>query len=385
MNFDDLELRSLRARRGEKWQQYPGDDVLSAWVADMDFPAAEPIRRVLGEMLEVADLGYPLNPTPLGLPTLLAERSARLFDWHFDPARVEVLTDVVQGLYLGLLVYSDEGQRTLFQPPIYPPFLEAARKTRRPAVLCELVAGANGYEIDFDAFEAALTPDVRTLLLCNPHNPTGRVLTRAELERIAELAVAHDLVVLSDEIHSELVYPGQRHLAIATLGPEIERRTVTFTSATKAFNIAGLRCAFAVFGSRELQERFNSIPPHVRGGVGTMGLEATRAAWESCDAWLAAVIEYLCANRDFLADFVKRELPGVRHAPPQATYLAWLDCRELALDGDPFRFFLERARVALSSGKRFGLGGEGFVRINFATSRAILTEILERMAKAVKA
>ena len=385
MNFDDLELRELRARLGEKWQRYPGDEVLAAWVADMDFPAAEPIRRVLGDMLEVADLGYPLNPTPLGLPTLLAERSARLFDWRFDPERVEVLTDVVQGLYVSLMVYSEEGQRTLFQPPIYPPFIAAARETRRPAVLCELVAGANGYEIDFDAFEAALTPDVRTLLLCNPHNPTGRVFTRAELERIAELAVANDLVVLSDEIHSELVFPGQRHLPIATLGPEIEERTVTFTSASKAFNIAGLRCAFAVFGSRELQARFNSIPPHVRGGVGTMGLAATRVAWESCDDWLAGVVEYLCANRDFLADFVKRELPGVRHAPPQATYLAWLDCRELDLGGDPFRFFLENARVALSSGKRFGPGGESFVRINFATSRAILTEILERMAKAVSA
>lgn len=383
MSFDDLDLASLRRRSGEKWQEYPGEDVLSAWVADMDFPAAPPIRQALAGMVESSDLGYPMALDPRGLPTLLAERWARRFGWRFEPERVEVLTDVVQGMYVGLLAYSEEGQGTLIQPPIYPPFLQAARETRRRAALCELVQGPDGYEIDFDALEAALSADVRTIMLCNPHNPTGRVFTRAELERIAELAVARDLVVLSDEIHAELVFPGQAHIPIATLGPEIERRTVTFTSASKAFNIAGLRCAFAIFGSAELQRRYNELPRHVRGGIGTMGLEATRVAWTQCDGWLADALAYMAGNRDFLAEFVKRELPGVRHVPPQATYLAWLDCRELGVGDDPFRFFLERARVALSSGRRFGPGGEGFVRVNFATSRNILSEVLERMAKSL--
>ena len=185
-------------------------------------------------------------------------------------------------------------------------------------------------------------------MLCNPHNPTGRVFTRAELERLAELAITHDLVVLSDEIHGELVYPGARHIPIATLGPEIAARTVTFTSATKAFNIAGLRCAFAVFGSEELRQRFNSISRHVRGGISTPGMAATRAAWEECDDWQVGVLDYLVANRDFVADFLKRELSAIRHFPPEGTYLSWLDCRELGLDEPPFQHFLKRAHVALS-------------------------------------
>ncbi len=383
MNFDDLDLATLRARRGEKWQQFPDDDVLSAWVADMDFPVAQPIHRVLTRMLEVTDLGYPINPNPRGLPSLFAERVAGRFDWQIEPRQVEVLTDVVQGMYTALLVYSQEGERTLIQTPIYPPFLVAARETGRPAVLNTLERGPERYEIDFDALEASLTPDTRTIMLCNPHNPTGRVFTRAELERIAEIVVARDLIVLSDEIHAELVFADAKHIPIATLGPEIEARTVTFMSASKSFNIAGLRCAVAVFGNQELRRKFLSIPRHVRGGIGTLGLAATRTAWEECDDWLDAVVEYLCANRDFLTDFVKRELPDVRYAPPEATYLAWLDCRALDLGGDPCRYFLDQAKVALSDGRSFGEGGEGFVRLNFATSRKILTEILERIARSL--
>ena len=383
MSFDDLDLVSLRARPAEKWRQYPGDDVLAAWVADMDFPVAEPIQRVLSEMLGLTDLGYPLNPKLHDLPTLLAERAAQRFDWHFDARQVEVLADVVQGLYVSLLVYSEEGQSALVQTPIYAPFFAATRDTRRPAAHSPLVQGSAGYEIDFDALEASITPDLRTFMLCNPHNPTGRVFTRAELERLAEIAIAHDLIVLADEIHWDLVYPGATHTPFATLGPEVAARTVSFVSATKSFNIAGLRCAFAVFGSDELRERFHTIPRHVRGGMASFGLAATRVAWEECDDWLDGVVRYLGANRDFLADFLARELPDVRHSAPQGTYLAWLDCRALGLEPSPFRFFLDKARVALSDGPVFGPDSEGFVRLNFATSCNILTEILERMAKAV--
>jgi cystathionine beta-lyase len=267
---------------------------------------------------------------------------------------------------------------------VYPWFLKSTEELGRRRIVNELVAGPHGYEIDFDDLRAKLDPCARILLLCNPQNPTGRVFTRAELERIAALAVERDLIVISDDVHHDLVYPGQRYTPIATLGPEIEARTITLTSASKAFNFAGLRCGVAVFGSEALQRRVEALPSHLRGGLGNFGLVASEIAWTSCQPWLDEVIAYLDGNRAFLARFVKERLPGVGHVSPEATYLGWLDCRALGLAPDPYRYFLSRARVALSDGRRNGPGGEGFVRINFATSRAILTQILERMADSLR-
>jgi cystathionine beta-lyase len=382
LDLDALPLERLRARTGEKWRVYP-DDVLPLWVADMDYPVAEPIRRRLRRAVDVSDLGYPLHPRPTGLPELLAERSAQRYGWTVDPQRVEILSDVVQGIYVALEVYSERGQGVVIQTPIYPPFLGAARHTGRAVVENPLRDTAAGHVLDLDGLRAALRPDTRILLLCNPHNPTGRCFTRAELEGLAELALAHDLVIVSDEIHAEVVFPGRRHLPIATLAPEVEARTLTLTAASKAFNVAGLRCAFGIFGSAELRKRFLELPRHLRGGINALGLEATRAAWLHGDPWHEAVMDHLAGNRDFLSRFVAGRLPGIALRPPEATYLAWLDCRGLGLEPSPFEFFLERARVGLSDGRHFGAPGEGFVRLNFATSRGILTEALERMARAL--
>ncbi len=383
MDLDALDIGALRRRLGEKWATYP-DDVLPAWVADMDFPVAEPIRRYLEQAVVGSDLGYAVNPTPQSLPTAFAERMQARFGWSVDPERVEVLTDVVQGLYISLLVYSQEGDSAITQLPIYPPFLHALRESGRRRIDCRLAPGRERHEIDFDALRAGIDDRTRLLLLSNPQNPTGRAFTRAELEQLAELALTRDLIVISDEIHGELVYPDAVHIPFATLGPEIEARTVTLTSATKAFNIAGLRCSIAAFGSEQLQDRFNTVLRHVRGGIGILGLEATRIAWQQCDGWLALVLAYLQANRDHTAEFVRKQWPEIRHLPPEATYLSWLDCRALELPGGPYHFFLREARVALSNGPAFGEEYAGFVRLNFATSRPILTQILERMDAALR-
>jgi cystathionine beta-lyase len=221
-------------------------------------------------------------------------------------------------------------------------------------------------------------------MLCNPHNPTGSVFSRAELERLAAIALERDLVVVADELHGELAYPGSGFVPFATLGPEVEARTFTLTAASKAFNIAGMRCAVGVFGSEELRKRFLELPRHLRGGLGALGIESTRAAWLHGDPWLEQVLHKLAANRDHVARFVAERLPGVVHHPPRATYFAWLDCRALGLEPGPHEFFLERARVGLSDGRTFGEAGEGFVRLNFATSRPILDEALGRMARALE-
>jgi cystathionine beta-lyase len=381
---DALEPGRLRAREGEKWQLYP-DDVLPLWVADMDFPQAEPIRRRLTRAVANGDLGYPLHPLPSPLPGLFAERARRVWGLEADPARVELLADVMQGVHVALMRFTQPGDGVVIQTPIYPPFLSAAREHGLRVVESPLREGAEGFEVDLDDLRAKVDAGTRVLLLSAPHNPTGRVFRRDELEGMAEIACERDLLIVSDEIHADLVLAGARHIPIASLGPEVAARTLTLNSASKAFNIAGLRCAAALFGSDAMRERFQALPRHVRGGLNTLGIQATEAAWRHADPWLERVRAHLDANRDFVASFVREELPGVGHHPPEATYLAWLDCRELGLEPSPYRFFLDRARVALSDGRAFGPPGVGFVRLNFATSRAILREALERMAKALAA
>jgi cystathionine beta-lyase len=381
--FEVLDVARLRRRRGEKWALY-GPDVLPAWVAEMDFPIAEPVRRAVQEALDLDDLGYPLSRTEL--PSLFAARMRDRFGWRVDPERVEVLADVVQGIYLALDRFSAPGEGVVVQTPVYPPFLGTVRNTGRRMVESPLVRRGNRgpYEIDFDHLRRAVDSTTRVLLLCNPQNPTGRVFERRELEALAEIAAAHDLVVVADEIHADLVYPGARHVPFASLAPEVEARTLTLTSATKAFNIPGLRCAVAHLGSETLRRRFLEVPRSQRGGVGSLGLAATAAAWSEGQPWLDAVLAALARNRACVVERLASQLPGVVHEPPQASFLAWIDCRPLALEPSPQRFFLDRARVALSDGQAFGTPGRGFVRLNFGTARALLGEILERMAKALR-
>jgi cystathionine beta-lyase len=385
VKFDDLDVDTLRRRRGEKWRDYPAD-VLPAWVADMDFHVAEPIQRYLAEALRIGDLGYPQNPTSDALPAVFAKRALERFGWQVDPARVLVMSDVVQGIYIALQTLGERGAGVVLQPPVYPPFFAAVRETERTLVTNRLVRGPRGYELDLDDLRRAGDARTRFLLLCSPQNPTGRVFTRAELEGMAEIALARDWIVIADEIQCDLIYPGARHIPFASLGPEVESRTITFMSATKGFNIAGLRCAVGAFGSAELLREFKSVPSHVRGGLGTLGLGATEIAWTSCQPWLDEVLAYLDQNRRFVADFVRTRLPKIGHQMGESLYLAWLDCARLELGGQaPYAFFLEQARVALTDGRNFGPGGESFVRLNYATSRAILAEILERMARALGA
>ncbi len=382
MTPETLDIDRLRRRRNNKWRQYP-DDVLPAWVADMDYQVAPPILALLRDMVDQSDLGYPRKPPLEPLYAALAERMRQRHAWTLDVNRVELIADVIQGIFIALNTLAKPGQGTWLHTPAYPPLLLAARETGRPAIHDPLVPTAAGYSLDLDRLEQALPKHARFLLLCNPHNPTGRVLTRAELERLAEFALRRDLVILADEIHADLVYPNHRHVAVASLAPEVAQRTVTFTSATKAFNIAGLRCAFAIFGSESLHRRFNTWPRLLRGGLNAFGAEATRIAWTECDDWLESVRAYLDSNRQFIVDFVGQNLPGIVCRQPESTYFAWIDCRALGLEEEPYDFFLREAKVALMPGPEFGPEGAGWTRINFATSREILEQVVQRMGDAL--
>jgi cystathionine beta-lyase len=331
-----------------------------------------------------SDLGYPISPRETPVLELFAERMQSRFAWSVDPRRAEIVSDVVQGIYLAMSLLRGERDGVIVQTPIYPPFLRGVRETGSRLVENRLVFTERGWQVDLVGLHRAVDDGAGVLLLCNPHNPTGRVLTRDELQATARLAVDRDLLVVSDEIHSDLVYAGAEHIPIASLGPGIAARTLTLSSASKAFNIPGLRCAVAHFGSTEMQQRFNQAAPRrSRGGIGILGLSATEAAWRHSDPWLDEVRSYLEANRDFLGAEIARRFPGVRFHSPEASYLAWLDWSAFELEPTPARFFLEHGRVALSDGRLFGAGFESYARINFATSRTLLTQVLDRMQGAL--
>lgn len=380
IDMNSINEASLRLRTGAKWN-YFADDVIPAWVADMDFEVAEPIQAALQSRLDHSDLGYPVGHERSGLPELFVARVAERFGWAIEARDVVIINDVVQGLYLGLHTLCERGDEVLIQTPIYPPFLHAAEQTGRRAVCCALKANpqAGEYQIDFDQLRESISATTRVLMLCNPHNPSGRAFHRDELEQLAELACRHDLVVISDEIHADLVLDERPHIPIASLGEDIAARTLTLMSASKAFNIAGLCMAFVHCGSAALKERFEAIPPHTRGGTNALSVAAVDAAWRHGAAWQAEVLATLRTNRDTVKQHVTSRWPEVRHISPQATYLAWLDVSALGLGEAPHKTILNKSRVALSDGRTFGSEGNDFVRLNFATSPALLTEILTRL------
>jgi cystathionine beta-lyase len=383
MDFDTLDMARLRGLAGNKWRRY-GDEILPAWVADMDFLQAAPIRDFVTRAGATGDLGYPFAEGTQPLPEIFAERAMQRYGWQIDSERVELIIDVVQGLYLGVEMYCEPGEGAIVPTPIYPYFLTAAEENGRRAIANPLVLDGGRYVINFDSLEACIDDGTRMLMVCNPHNPTGRVFLREELEALADVALRHDLVVIADEIFADVVYEGHRYIPFASLGPEIAERTVTFHSATKAFNLGGIRLAVAVFGSEALHQRFKAIPKRTMGGHNCLGINLTRIAWQQCDDWLAGVVPYLEANRDFVTEFLARRMPAVGFIPPEATFFAWMDCRELDLPGGPYAYFLEHAKVALSDGVPFGEVGKGFARLNFATPRKLLAQILEQLADSIE-
>jgi cystathionine beta-lyase len=377
MSAFTLSTAELRARSGRKWHDYP-DDVLPAWVAEMDFEVAEPIRAVLRELTDEASYGYEPATLYADLASAFDSYMRRRFGWQPGTDQVLPLADLVQALFAAVAAFTERGQGVVLQTPIYPPFQAAVRDTGRRIVKNPLIDDGSRYVMDVGSVADVFDAQAPLLLLCNPHNPTGRVFERFELEAIARVAVDRQLTVVADEVHADLVYSGARHIPFASLGPEVAERTVTLTSATKAYNIPGLRCAVMHFGSSVLRDQFRRVfPDRMLGTANRFGIEATIVAWNACGGWLDDVMAVLGQNRHRLA----AGLPGVRCYAPEATYLAWLDCRGLGLSESPQKWFLEHARVAMSNGDDFM--GPGFARLNFGTSPDILEAILAQMAEAV--
>ncbi|MUN42673.1 MalY/PatB family protein [Actinomadura litoris] len=381
--FDDLDLSWLRAKRGEKWRGC-GPGALPASLADMDYPVAPAVREALDAAVRRGDLGYPAWSTWTGANPLagpFADRMDARHGWRPRPEWVRNVSDLLQALQVLLRLATRPGDAVAVQTPSYPPFLKTIEMMDRRVVACPFERDGGAWSFDAERLERDVREsECRVLLLVNPHNPTGRVLTRAELESLAGIAVRHDLLVIADEIMSDLCHAPHRHIPMASLGVEIAERTITVNSATKAFNFAGLRCAVMHLAPEMVREAFDSYPPDYFGPVNVLGVEATKAAWSEGDAWLAALTDHLRANRDLVAATLAEHAPAIGYDPPESAYLAWLDCRELGLAAEPAQHFREKARVELIPGRAFGAEGRGFTRLNFATSRTVLTEMLHRMA-----
>lgn len=372
---------ALRRRRSYKWREYPAD-VLPAWVAEMDYALAPCVTGAVLDAVHRGDLGYPAEPGRTGLATTVADWCGRTFGWPVDPDLVVQLPDVVRGLEIAVGWLTPPGAAVAVLSPSYPPFLHVPPTAGRRLVEVPLAADGTAWRLDPDALRTAVRRhDVRTLLLCNPHNPTGRVLTRAELTAVAEIVVDHDLLVVSDEVHAPLTLDGHRHVVLATLDPEVARRTLTVTSATKAWNFPGLKCAFAVPGSVEAYRQIMALPRRTRTGVSPLGIEATIAALTHGGGWLTRTVDRIAAAHRR----VRHRLGalGVPVTPAEAGYLAWLDLRSFTGTEEPAGWLVDRARVALSAGRDFGAGGAGHARLNVATPEPVLEEILDRLEAAL--
>lgn len=367
-----------------KWTWYP-KDVLPMWVADMDFPAPKPILNTLYKAVDQGVLGYELPSK--ALKETVAARMDKLYGWKVKPEAVIAVTGVVSGFSVAARIACTPKRGVLVQTPVYNEFHEVKNNIGVPQLDVPLVKHVNGnilsYEIDWDIFEKQVKK-AGMFLLCNPHNPLGMIFSRKDLLKMAELCIKNNVVIVSDEIHSELLLDDNKFTPLAKLSSEIAKHTITLIAPSKTFNIPGLFCGFAIITDKELRERYEKEVSHLRLHVSSIGLFAARTAFSGeCDGWLRQLRLYLTGNRDFLVEYVTEHMPQVRLTVPAATYLGWLDFTQMGIDGSPFEFFLKNARVALSEGKIFGREGEGHVRLNYGTSRKILEQGLERMRKAL--
>jgi len=397
-------LAILRARTSEKWTAHPAD-VLPLFVAEMDYPLAAPIITALVERVRASDTGYVGSPGPLA-PAFVAF-AQRKWGWEIDPQRIHTTTDVSVAIVETLRLAIKPGDAVVITPPVYPPFFDLVPEAGGVVVEVPLADGADEadgdsadtdadadggadtdggdrgtWSLDLAALETQFAAGARAFLLCNPHNPLGLVHTRAQLEAVATLALKYGVTVVSDEIHGPLAHSDAEFVPFLSVSDAAREVGVAVTSASKAFNLAGTKCALMITASDRGDALLARLPAEVAFRTSLLGLHANVAAFTDGDAWLAGALRAIESNRQLLATLLAEKLPGVRFRMPRASYLAWLDCRDLNWGDDPAAHALDVARVALSPGQDFGTLGRGFMRLNFACSPEVLTEAVDRLAAA---
>lgn len=376
-DFDAVHER--RGTGSSKWSKYPSD-VLPMWVADMDFPAAPEIVDAIRNRLEHPLLGYGVAKDELRA-RIVADMQAK-YRWTILPEEIVFLPGVEPGFNMALKAMLQPGDGLAVQTPVYRPILNAAGHWGLHRREAPLTPAKDGWTMDAGALAATLAQS-KALLLCNPQNPTGKVFTADELRTIAELCRNAGALIISDEIHCDLLFDGRRHVPIATLSDDAADRTITLMAASKTYNIAGLKTAFAIVKNKAMREKFAASRLGMVDSVNILGLEATLAAFARADEWKARMLAYVAANRDYLSAETARRFPAIRLIPAEGTFLAWLDCSALDLKPDPQAFFLARGKVGFSAGAEFGADYGQYVRVNFGCPRALLSEGLDRMERAL--
>lgn len=376
--FDAVSLESLRERESAKWRHYP-PDVLPVWVAEMDYPIAEPIRAALVAAIDRNDLGYP-DKGRLGAS--FARWADARWGWSFDPKDVHLVSDVVTAIGELIRAATAPGDGIVVDPPVYPPFAGSIRNLGRTVVTAPLLQDDAGWSMNLAAIEAAYRAGAKMHLLCSPHNPVGLVYPQVDLARLADLADRYEVLVIADEIHAPLTMPGARHVPFPLLSAAARRRTIVVTSASKSWNLAGLKAAIMIGDGDAPRAALGRLPADTPYHAGHLGVLASIAAFDHGDAWLAQTVAILDRNRMLLRELLAKALPAVRYVPPSASYLAWLDLRAIDGSDDPATRILERGRLALSSGPSFGVEGKGWARLNFGTTRALLEDAVFRLKKA---
>ena len=363
-----------------KWRRIP-EGYLPMSIADMDCLCPTEVHDALRKRIDHNIFGY--GRARPELYDLICEHYENKYQWNIQTDWIRFSAGVIMGFNQVLDGIAAKTDRILLQTPNYPPILETPRDRGLPMVDAPLVRTAEGrFEIDFDRFEAAITPDTKFFLFSNPQNPTGRVFTKGELEKIAEICLRHGLYILSDEIHQDMIYSGHTHIPIASLDKEIAMRTATFTAASKTYNIAGLKCSYAIIPGPELREAFDRGGAGLIDSINVLGLTATDAAYRYCDQWLKDVMTYLEENRDYLAEEVEK-IGGMSMVKPEGTYLAWIDCGGLKLEGSPYQFFFDNAHLVLNEGSTFGKEYGNYVRLNFGCPFETLQFAVEQIKNAV--
>ncbi|PYZ92007.1 cystathionine beta-lyase [Salipaludibacillus keqinensis] len=360
------------------------DDVLPLWVADMDFRPPKAVTDALQQRMEHGIFGYTFVGDSVN-EAITAWMSSR-HDWYIKHDWISYSPGVVPSIGKAITALTEPGDKVLVQSPVYPPFFSMVKANNREVENCPLVKNEEQYEIDFDAFEQSLKNGVSMFLLCHPHNPTGRVWTKDELTKMADLCLENDVIIVSDEIHSDLLFKPHKHIPMASLSPEIADQTITLMAPSKTFNLAGLQSSVIISSNESFRKKIAAVDQQ-QGSftLNTFGIIAMEAAYRHGKEWLDDLLRYLEGNIQIVKDFLNEQLPELKLIEPQATYLLWIDCRKLGLsDAKLNHLFVEEGKVGFNPGTSFGKGGEGFVRMNVACPRSTLLEGLERMKKAIK-
>ncbi len=374
------DLERLRSIDGIKWTRY-GPDILPAWVADMDFEPASEIKDAILSMVTRGDLGYNMAGLELLTETWLDWQESH-HGWRPPKDETRNFTGSLQALEATMSLHTKPGDGVVLFSPVYYPFRDGIVSSGRRVV--DVALDDTTWRLNAERFEAALDPDTKLVLFCQPHNPVGRVFDHEELAAFADVVERHDLLVVSDEIWGDLTYAPNAHLPLVVAEPRLTERTITLGSASKAFNIAGLRCAVAHIGSPKIREAISRLPPHALGGPASTSIAATVAAWTLGQRWLDKTRAEIMSRRDLLVERLGAEAPDVGVTVPEATYLAWLDFSATSIADEPAKAILKQGKVALDIGAKFGEQSRSYARLNFATSEAILNEILDRVIATVQ-